>query len=613
MNGRDTRQSRSVKMLRDSVARKIAAGEVIDRPNSVVRELLDNSIDAGSTEISLYLENGGISRIRVVDNGCGMSEEDLRLCYLPHATSKIETEDDLLSINSLGFRGEALSSISTCTRMEVVSRREEDDTAHRLIVHGGREIALEDWRGSRGTIIDASELFYSIPARKKFLKRSSAETTMCQKTFLEKALPFPEISFKLYTDNNLKLFLPASTRKERILAAWKGTFNPSLLHELESEDEGFKISIIAGRPEQNRKDRRYIQIFANNRRIDEYAFIQAVQYGFDDALPGGVFPVCFVFIEVEPHLVDFNIHPAKREARFRNQPAIHHKIVQMIKDFLAEYTFRFRTEEKEAQQHTFPSREMEHPSFAPPAAKKTSWNEWRGAAASGSNFYGKANTSFQGMPATHYSDSYEPVQSVRETMNRITPLVDKVPEQSDDFEGLRYMGQIMDLFLLAEYDNRLFIVDQHAAHERILFEVFKKKASAVQELLIPVEFETDEAEEINLEKNKDKYRDLGISVNRLQQGLWQMTSIPKSALDMEGDLVEFLKTQQGSIGELEKELYATMSCRAAVKDGDPVDALSALELIKGAFRLESARCPHGRPIWFELSKDELFELVGRVI
>jgi len=606
MNGRDTRQSRSVKKLRDSVARKIAAGEVIDRPNSVVRELLDNSIDAGSTEISLYLENGGISRIRVIDNGCGMSAEDLRLCYLPHATSKIENEEDLLSIHSLGFRGEALSSISTCTRMEVVSRQEGSEVAHRLIVHGGREIALEEWRGSQGTVIDASELFYSIPARKKFLKRSSAETTMCQKTFLEKALPFPHISFRLYIDNNMKLFLPASTRKERILAAWKGTFNPTLLHELKGEEEGFRITLIAGRPELNRKDRRYIQIFANNRRIDEYAFVQAVQYGFDDALPGGVFPVCFVFIEVEPHLVDFNIHPAKREARFRNQPAIHHKIVQLIKDFLAEYTFRFRSENREVQQHSLPTIDTAQPSFAPTAAKQTSVREW-------GNYTKPLATIADNRENRHYRVSEAPVQSVSETMERMIPIREKADDREVPFEGLRYIGQIMDVFLLAEYDNRLFIVDQHAAHERILFEAFKDKASTIQELLIPVEFETDEAEESNLEKNRDVYKKLGISLNRVEEGLWQMTSIPKSAVNMEGDLVEFLKTQKGSIGELEKQLYATMSCRAAVKDGDLVDSVSALELIRGAFQLESARCPHGRPIWFELSKDELFQLVGRMI
>jgi len=597
---REKIQSRTVKLLRDSVAQKIAAGEVIDRPNSVVRELLDNSIDAGSTEISLFLENGGISRIRVVDNGCGMSPEDLKLCYLPHATSKIESEDDLLSIKSLGFRGEALSSISTCTRMEVISRQEDSETAFRLIVHGGKEIAVEEWRGSQGTIIDASELFYSVPARKKFLKRSSAETSMCVKTFLEKALPFPDINFRLYTDGNLKFFLPASNRKERIMASWKGTFNQSLLHEITGEEEGFKVTLVAARPEQNRKDRRYIQIFANNRRIDEYSFIQAVQYGYNDALPGGVFPVCFVFIEVEPHLVDFNIHPAKREARFRNQPAIHHKIVQMIKDFLADYTFRLRTEEAVAVQSSFSLPEMNINSRAP-AAKKTGWSEWG------------TRTSASSGRGTGYKQVF-PSESVAEKKDQFTPIVDK--EQSfprDKFDSVRYMGQIMDLFLLAEYDDRLFIVDQHAAHERILFESYKQSANTIQELLIPIEFDTDEAENLTLEKNRDSYQKLGIGLTKIENGSWKITSIPKSAINMEGEIVEFLKNQIGSIGELEKELYATMSCRSAVKDGDPVDSLSALELIKGAFQLESARCPHGRPIWFELSKNELFELVGRTV
>ncbi len=604
---REKPKSRAVKMLRDSVARKIAAGEVIDRPNSVVRELLDNSIDAGSTEISLYLENGGIGRIRVVDNGCGMSAEDLKLCYLPHATSKIESEEDLLSIRSLGFRGEALSSISTCTRMEVISRPEFSDTAFRLIVHGGKEIAVEEWRGSQGTIIDASELFYSIPARKKFLKRSSAETSMCTKTFLEKALPFPNINFRLYTDDKLKLFLPASTRKERILAAWKGVFNPSLLHELQGEEEGFRITLVAGRPELNRKDRRYIQIFANNRRIDEYSFVQAAQYGYNDALPGGVFPVCFVFIDVDPHLVDFNIHPAKREARFRNQPAIHHKIVQLIKDFLADYTFRLRTDQKEAVQKSFTLPDMNVRSGSP-AAKRTSWNEWSSSTKTATSpQYGSGQ-------GTGFKQINRPERSVSEKMEEFSPIHNQSERTSvDKFDNVRYMGQIMDLFLLAEYDDRLFIVDQHAAHERLLFESYKQTASTVQELLIPIDFETDEAEELNLIKNQGNYKKLGIGLEQKEKGSWQITAIPKSAVNMEGDLVDFLKNQKGSIGELEKELYATMSCRSAVKDGDPVDSLSALELIKGAFQLESARCPHGRPIWFELSKNELFELVGRTI
>ncbi|MCP4296919.1 MAG: DNA mismatch repair protein MutL, partial [Proteobacteria bacterium] len=365
--------------------------------------------------------------------------------------------------------------------MEVVSRQEHSETANRLIVHGGKEIAVEEWRGSPGTIVDASELFYSIPARKKFLKRASAETTMCVKTFLEKALPFPEISFRLYTDNKMKLFLPASDLKNRILSSWKGLFNPTLLQQISGEEEGFKITIVAGRPEQNRKDRRYIQIFANNRRIDEYSFVQAVQYGYNDSLPGGVFPVCFVFIEVDSNLVDFNIHPAKREARFRNQPAIHHKIVEMIKEFLSGYRFRFKSEPQEVVQETFSSSGMNSYSKAPSVAKKTTWNEWK--------------------PPVNYRTPQEikpdnQMGSVSEKMDQFAPIVEKQvtsdPQQTNE---INYLGQIMDLFLVAEYNNRLFVIDQHAAHERILYEEYKRSASTVQELLIPIEFEADEGEE----------------------------------------------------------------------------------------------------------------------
>ncbi|MDC7240500.1 MAG: DNA mismatch repair endonuclease MutL, partial [Spirochaetales bacterium] len=325
-----------VKVLKESVARKIAAGEVIDRPNSIVRELMDNAVDAGATRIDLSLEGGGIDRIRLVDNGRGMSMDDLKLCCLPHATSKIETEDDLMTIKSLGFRGEALSSIAASSRLEIISTK--DGETGKLSIQDGRLTDPVPWRGDRGTIVDARDLFYSIPARRKFLKRPATEGTQCRNTFLEKALPFPDIHFQLSVNGKVRDVLPPSSLKDRVVAAYSSACPAGMMEERKTLIDGAEITIVAGRPEWNRSDRRYMHVYANNRRIDEYAFVQAMQYGYDEILPGGVFPVCFTFLQVDPALVDFNIHPAKREARFRNKGALHHELVALIKDFLREFS-----------------------------------------------------------------------------------------------------------------------------------------------------------------------------------------------------------------------------------------------------------------------------------
>ena len=299
-----------VRVLSEPVARKIAAGEVIDRPFAAVRELLDNAIDSGADEITLTLEGGGIEGIAVRDNGCGMIREDLEICWLPHATSKIESMEDLESVLTLGFRGEALSSMAACSRLEIVSSRNEK--AFRLTIHGGKMLELISHRGAPGTSVTVKGLFYNMPARRRFLKSSRGEITMCRRIFLEKAAAHPEVAFRLFIDGVLKNYLPVSSPLERIPAAWPRLAPPSSWWETQAEGDGFRITAVHARPEISRKDRQYIQIYANRRRIDEFALVQAVQYAYDAWMPGGTFPTAFIFIDVDPSLVDFNIHPATR-------------------------------------------------------------------------------------------------------------------------------------------------------------------------------------------------------------------------------------------------------------------------------------------------------------
>src|SRR6056297_1440464 len=350
-------QPRRIHLLRDSVAQKIAAGEVIDRPFSVVRELLDNAIDSGADSIDLYIEGGGIRRIRVLDNGSGMDREDLELCYKPHATSKISAVGDIYNLHTLGFRGEALASVAACAKLTITSAPVSAEP-HTLEVRNGSPIRLELSRGTQGTV-DVSDLFYAMPGRRKFLKSPGAETSACTRTFIEKALPFPDISFRLFTDDQLKLYLPAADLQNRVVAAYPNQIDPRFLNPMEEEAGRFRIKALLASPAIHRRDRRNIQVYVNRRRIQEFSLVQAVHYAYEQLLPGGSFPVAFIFLEIDPELVDFNIHPAKREVRIKNLPEIHHQLVHSLKEHLN----RKYIAPQEPQQT--PDREMD---FGPPAA-----------------------------------------------------------------------------------------------------------------------------------------------------------------------------------------------------------------------------------------------------
>ena len=576
--------SRRIKILRDSVALRIAAGEVIDRPFSVIRELLDNSLDANANKIDVHIGNGGVDHIRVIDNGTGMSRKDLEICYLPYSTSKIDVLEDLDTLKTLGFRGEALSSIAACSKLEITSKT-KTEAPNKLVVHSSKQVSINESGGSQGTIIDVSDLFYSIPARKKFMKRASAESTACRKTFIEKALPFPEIAFRFYSDKTLKTFLPVSTLKERILAAYPEVFNKHLLHDFSSEHKDFSIRIIAGNPALHRKDRRYIQIFLNNRRIYEFSLVQATEYGFSNFLPGGNYPVAFIFITVDPSLIDFNIHPAKKEVRFRNLPEIHRSVVDTIKSFLSSFEYNYE--------------------------KSKSTNESSRDFTGFTDMLKERSREYHSQKPANNSNTIKkyifPVNEIKKLNSENNTEVSTQTEHQ-----IIYMGQLFNLFLLTAIDDVFYFIDQHAAHEKIIFNELKAKKEKIQDLLIPSLFDLDQQKESVFIADLGKYKLLGFSFEKLKPSQWQLTSIPEICAGKESVIVDFIKKQKGAVRDLETKLYADLACKSAIKDGDVIDSITAIELIHKTMKLENARCPHGRPVWFQVSREELFRFVGRI-
>ncbi len=574
----DELRLRPVLVLPNDVARKIAAGEVIDRPSAVVRELLDNAIDAGATKITVEISGGGVDNIRVADNGCGMTEEDLTLCAHAHTTSKIREEDDLLSLATLGFRGEALSSIDAVSRLEITTTRNGHD-AWKLSL--GKVLPS---RLAGGTIVSIDGLFDNFPARKQFIKRASAETLLCRQIFTEKALAWPAIEFRFSVDgNSKKILLPADTLLERSIAALEPKESDGFFHEISGAGTGFTFSVILGSPDVIRSDRKNLMVFVNGRRIMEYALLQAIEYGTEGHFPNGAHPFGILFITIDPSLVDFNIHPAKREARFREAGGLHHAVSSVIRDFYRRYTFA-EMHRGESGQGGF---DYPHKDRIGPAFQRPSYPEMTA--------YGAASYT-QGL------SSRDPDVTINGAPRAAIP---------DAPLPFRFLGQVLGTFLAVEKNGALFLIDQHAAHERILYDELWSSSGA-QELLIPYRIETSDAEENRqLEEKRENLMKAGFSLEDEGDGIWLVTSVPARWKGTQKDLAEELLDPSIGAERLVSHIYASAACRAACRDGDILDQETAKDLAFRAFALGEPVCPHGRPIWIVLDRDELFRRIKR--
>ncbi|MBL8968324.1 MAG: ATP-binding protein, partial [Spirochaetaceae bacterium] len=445
-----------IRVLPPETARLIAAGEVIDRPAAVLREFLDNALDSGASEIAVEIAGGGAELVRVVDDGCGMGREDLELAALPHATSKIAAADDLLTARSLGFRGEALASIAAAARLEITSRDAESGSAFRLVAGPGLGLSVQAVPGRRGSSAEASRLFENFPARKQFLKRAQAESAICRQIFVDKALAHPSVGFRYSSEGRLGLILPPASPEERVLACYAEPPR-DLVYRVRFSGEGFEGSVVLAGPAFYRNDRRLMQVFINRRRIQDGGLLQALDYAFSGFLPGGAHPCAFLFAEVDPALADFNIHPAKREVRFKDPDGLRRSFVRATQGFLGELA---RREPDKAR----PSLEAA-PELAPWAASGRDTpgiaeHEREGAEAPGALDYAGAETGFGGGPRQGAGGgqkaclgaSWDDLAAFRE---RAAPLPRPEPAPG----APRYLGKALGLFLVVEAEGALYLID----------------------------------------------------------------------------------------------------------------------------------------------------------
>ncbi len=598
------------------VAQRIAAGEVIERPASVVRELIDNSIDAKATSITLRIKNGGLDEITLLDNGIGINKEDLLICTDSHTTSKVSSIEDLYHLQSMGFRGEALYSIAAVSKLTISSSYNGEE-AHTIIVDNGNKSSIIPNGPTIGTKIIVEDLFAEIPARRQFLKRPSTEASMCKNVLIEKALAFNEIEFRFFKDDKLVLHLPITTKQERIVQSLN-TNNKILLNEtleLTAKHDRYSLYAVAALPHIKRSDRSHIKVYINNRPIQNYALMQAVSYGYGELLPGGSYPYCYLFINVDPTLVDFNIHPAKREAKLRIQSEIHHSIVVMIQKQMIR---PIPTLEDTFFQNDLPLNSQ---------AKNESYNENNNYNSQlKQNNYFNRNNNYQSVGESSIGEDPKPknpdwFQRAKEILNQENNSQNEntveIKEKTNDWDSIqdekpkfRYIGQAFKLFLIVEKDNELYLIDQHAAHERLLYNQIKERQS-VQKLLIPIEFEVDRDVDNYLEVNTDVYANLGITLFKKSDLLWEIHSIPTVYKPIEDKIINYIQNNTGDTKAIEEGIFAILACHSAIRQGDDIDDRTAISLIEKVFELDEPVCPHGRTFLIRFNNDELKKAVGR--
>ncbi len=607
----------TVRPLNPEVARKIAAGEVIDRPNAIVRELMDNAVDSGASSITVEITAGGIEKIRIIDNGCGLTKEDLENCARPHATSKITTEEDLLSLTTLGFRGEALSSMAAVSRLEITSG------GYRMNASITEDHIITPVTPINGTIVQTSGLFENFPARRVFLKRPASEATLCRSTFEEKVLPRTDISFILKIDGQEKLNLQkGQSLKQRFIQALQLFESEDLFYNLKSADSQnqWSFELIIGEPGVNRSNRKNIFIYVNGRRIQEYSLVQAIEYGCQGYFPNGTHPVACLFVTINPALVDFNIHPAKREARFKDISSLHHGLSTTTKDFFKNYTISEIVNGN--SQNIINNKELEFEDLTAQALDYTA-NANSVPSNSQKSFI---QTYLKPSGSMNYSNSRRDIRSQFFAETKIeAPQIDSPSveghvtkpnyinkaNQTDDTFHL--VGLTLGTFILAEKDDILYIIDQHAAHERMIFDEIMEKSGQKQSLIIPYTIQTSSVSDDNylktIQENLDKS---GFSISDKGNGTWEVTTIPTRWKGTEADLTHAILDKRINPQDILYSIAAMTACKAAVKDGTVLDDNMAEYIARGALELPDPHCPHGRPVYTTITRKQLFTLVKRI-
>jgi DNA mismatch repair protein MutL len=592
-----------IRLLPDAVASQVAAGEVVERPASVVKELIENSIDAGARRIEVMIRRGGISLVRVIDDGCGMDRDDALLSLERHATSKIRSATDLQAIDTLGFRGEALPSIASVSRFRLTTREPGAIAGSEIIVNGGKIDIVRESGEAPGTQVEVRSLFYNLPARRKFLRSENTESRNIEHQIHLQAIGHSQIAFTFLRDNRPVFQLPeTATLHDRIRDLYGVPLLERLIQMRGTGPRKVQISGYIGQAGLSRQTRARQLIFVNGRAIESGLITGAVREGYHTALMKGQYPVTFLFLDLDPAAVDVNVHPAKREVRFRDPTEVREAIVGCVHLTLerarTEWQEKFRAPAKPAS--SIPNKETVDLKLRP---KITS-----------------PEVSDRELP--HLSPT---VAGVAHRGQPTKPDKARSSAADGNRQQFEIIGVLNKLYILMENANGLVLVDQHAAHERILFEELRRKMEeqgvSTQKLLLPQTFDLPPRDADWIERNLPTLEKMGIGIESFGANTFKIDSLPAflSMLDpvqFMSKVIDDLRSVSNSSSKMRmgEEMIAKTVCRIAVKANDPLGFLEVEKLIRNLLDCDLPYCcPHGRPTMIQISLAELEKKFGRKI
>tara|TARA_R110002096_G_scaffold27094_3_gene83193 strand:+ start:467 stop:2368 length:1902 start_codon:yes stop_codon:yes gene_type:complete len=628
-----------IRLLSEALASQVAAGEVVERPASVVKELVENSIDAGASNIEIRIQRGGIALIRVTDDGCGMNRDDALMCLERNATSKIRTKDDLAAIHTLGFRGEAIPSIASVSKFKLTTREPDTLTGTEIIINGGKVISVQDCGEQAGTQIEARSLFYNLPARRKFLRTENTEYSHLEQVVKTQAIAHESIRFSLVRNDRLAFQLPATTSQRERIGGLVGNDLASRLLEIEPyEHKEIKVRGFIGPPGMGRSDRRQQLSFLNGRPVEAAIISRALREGYHTALMKGQYPVTFLFIEIDPTAVDVNVHPAKREVRFRDGFGVQDAIIGAVQHTLrAQMTRPVSGVGLTGTKQNTPATNVVQEDLIPQSEQRSLRNDWSDL---GRTSEGSANPSEK--PAQELFTSQERKRSESGDDTEQGPVSD--PTLLSEEEGIsetplfeaneasgskmkasdyRLLGVLGKLYVLLESSEGLVLMDQHAAHERVLFEEMKRRMEAEgvpsQQLLAPIMVDLPPRDFDLIEKNLDVLNKLGLAAEPFGGNTLKIDSLPTflKSDDPEAflqDVIDEIRASSDRMSKLRlgEDMIATTVCRHAVKANDPLHDRELQNLLEDLLVCDMPYCcPHGRPTLIQMPYSELEKKFGR--
>ena len=681
-----------IELLTQETIDKIAAGEVVERPASVVKELVENALDAGATAITVEIKEGGISFIRITDNGCGIEKSQVKLAFMRHSTSKIRKVEDLLNVSSLGFRGEALSSISAVSRVELITKTYEDLTGSRYVIEGSKEIAFEEIGAPEGTTFLIKDLFYNVPARRKFLKTAQTEGSYISDIVEKLALSHPDVSFKFINGSQTKLHTSGNGNRRDLIYHIYGREIAGSLFEVEYMGENFYVSGFIGKPVITRGNRNYENFFVNGRYIKSPLLSKAVEEGYKNFLMQHQYPFVDLYFSFGANQLDVNVHPTKMELRIENNQDVYREVCNMVynklshRDLIPDVPVKEEDrprnivrEYKEPIPEPFESRRLNDirarvakdspyearyperrpvPQFVADRAKLTEQNTAgqnasvqnvdmsngslqseigqrtnvnNGAESEKSSYVAEHHATFgtannvsdsNGTDISNSTANTEPeiIEGEQQTLEQLNPSF----MSRDARKKHKIIGQLFKTYWLIEYEDKLFIIDQHAAHEKVLFErtmaKIKDKEFTSQIISPPIVLSLDARETEMLEKYREQIERLGYEVEHFGGKEYMISAIPDNLykIDMKDLFIEMLDDFSDMTGretpDLILEKVASMSCKAAVKGNDELSSAEMDELIEELLTLDNPyNCPHGRPTIISMSKYEIEKKFKRIV